>query len=163
MSQTVSAEVAGALSGRPGLCASRQPVGLRLRPRASSGENRAMQRWVAAAAIPLMILVACSSTSTTSSPGATSPSSAAPSASCVNKTEFDAAIQSAQGHVASAVSAVGVLNFGTAKEELQKAGEAAQHAGDLAEGASPEIKTELQSAVDSLNQAVTDLQDDNAT
>jgi hypothetical protein len=65
--------------------------------------------------------------------------------------------------VNSAISAATSLNFGTANEELQKAGEAVQHAADLAAAASPEIKNELQSAADSVSKAVSDLQNDNAT
>ena len=118
-----------------------------------------MHRWAAAAAVLLMILVACSSTSSstsTSSPATATSASAGPS--CVNRTEFDADIQSAQDHVTSAVAAATALNFGTAQEELEKAGAAIQHAADIAGEVSPDLKNELQSASDSVNKAVTDVQ-----
>ena len=120
-----------------------------------------MQRWVAAA-IPFMFLVACSSSSSTTSPAATTAPSASTSASCVNKTDFDAAMQSAKDHVTSATAAATSLNFGTAKDELQSAGADVQKAADLVGDASPEVKTELQTASDSVNQAITDLQNNNA-
>jgi hypothetical protein len=121
-----------------------------------------MQRWVATAAIALMLLVGCSSTST-SSPAATPTSSpASASASCVDKTDFDAAIQSAKDHVSSAVTAAAAVNFGTAKDELQQAADDVQNAGNLAGDASPEMKSELQSASDSVNKAITDLQNNDA-
>src|SRR4051812_33493938 len=110
-----------------------------------------MQRWVAAAAILFLVLVACSSSSSTTSPAAPPPSSASASAapSCVNRTEFDADIQSAQDHITSAVAAATALNFGTAQQELEKAGAAVQHAADIAGEVSPDLKNELQSASDS--------------
>jgi hypothetical protein len=118
-----------------------------------------MQRWVAAVAIPFTLLVACSSTSsTTSTPPATLPPTTSASASCVNKTEFDAAIQSAQDHVSAAVTAAASLNFGTAKDELQQAGQSVQNAANIVGDASPDMKNELQSASDSVNKAITDLQ-----
>jgi hypothetical protein len=121
-----------------------------------------MQRWVAAAAISFVMLVACSSTtSTTSTPPATVPPTASASASCVNKTDFDTAIQSAKDHVAAAVTAAASLNFGTAKDELQSAGDSAQSAANIVGDASPDMKSELQSASDSINQAITDLQNNN--
>jgi hypothetical protein len=121
-----------------------------------------MQRWVAAVGISFVFLVACSSTSSTSStpPGTLRPT-ASGSPSCVNKTEFDAAIQSAQDHVSAAVTAAASLNFGTAKDELQQAGQSVQNAADIVGAASPEMKNELQSASDSINQAITDLQNNN--
>ncbi len=120
-----------------------------------------MHRWAAAAAVLLMILVACSSTSSstsTSAPATATSASAGPS--CVNRTQFDATIQSAQDHITSAVSAATSLNFGTAKDELEKAGAEIQHAADIAGEVSPDLKNELQSASDSVNQAVSDLQND---
>jgi ABC-type amino acid transport substrate-binding protein len=54
------------------------------------------------------------------------------------------------------------LNIGTAKDELQKAGDSARSAADIAGEASPDMKTELQAAADSIDQAVTDLQNNNA-
>jgi ABC-type Fe3+-hydroxamate transport system substrate-binding protein len=129
--------------------------------------NRAMQRWGLAAALSMMILAACSSTSSsTSTPAATSPPSTSASASasggCVNKTDFEAAVGDAETHVQSAVSAVTSLNFGTATEELQKAGDSVRSAADIAGDASPDVKAELQAAADSVDQAVTDLQNNNA-
>src|SRR6186997_2497640 len=106
-----------------------------------------MHRWAAAAAVLLLILVACSSTSSstsTSSPATATSASAGPS--CVNRTQFDATIQSAQDHITSAVSAATSLNFGTAKDELEKAGAEIQHAADIAGEVSPDLKTELQAA-----------------
>jgi hypothetical protein len=118
-----------------------------------------MQRWLAAVAIPFILLVACSSTSsTTSTPPATAPPTASGSPSCVNKTDFDNAIQSAQDHVSAAVTSAASLNFGTAKDELQQAGQSVQDAANIVGEASPEVKNELQSAADSVNQAITDLQ-----
>ena len=117
-----------------------------------------MQRWVAAVAIPFLLLVACSSSSsTTSTPPATLPPTSS-SPSCVNKTDFDNAIQSAQDHVSAAVTAATSLNFGTARDELQQAGQSVQNAANIVGDASPEIKNDLQSASDSVNQAITDLQ-----
>jgi len=122
-----------------------------------------MRRGVAAAAVPLMILVACSSTtSSTSSPAASSTTPASSGASCVNQNEWDAALQSAQGHVTSAVSAATSFNFGSAKEELEKAGEALQHAADIAGEVSPTLKSDLQQASDSVDKAITDLQNNDA-
>jgi hypothetical protein len=124
-----------------------------------------MQRWGMAAALSMMILAACSSTSSsTSTPAATSPPSTSASASggCVNKTDFEAAIGDAESHVQSAVSAVTSLNFGTATDELQKAGDSVRSAADIAGDASPDVKAELQAAADSIDQAVTDLQNNNA-
>lgn len=129
----------------------------------ATGDNRAMQRWVAAVAVPFMLLVACASTSsTTSTPPATAPPTASGSASCVNKTEFDTAIQAAQDHVTAAVTAAASLNFGTAKDELQQAGQSVQDAANIVGDASPEMKNELQSASDSVNKAIADLQNNNA-
>jgi hypothetical protein len=54
------------------------------------------------------------------------------------------------------------LNFGTAQEELQKAGDSARKAADIVGDASPEMKSELQAAGDSIDQALTDLQNNNA-
>jgi hypothetical protein len=123
-----------------------------------------MRRWVAGAAVPLMLLVGCSSTSSsTSSPAAPPSTSASATASCVDKSNFDSAIQSAQDHVSSAVTSAASLNFGTAKDELQQAGQDLQNAADLVGEASPDIKNELQSASDRVNQAITDLQNNNAT
>jgi len=119
-----------------------------------------MQRWVAAVAIPFVLLVACSSTSSTTS---TPPASASSSASCVNKTNFDNAIQSAQDHVSAAVTAAASLNFGTAQDELQQAGQSVQDAANSVGDASPDVKSELQSASDSVNKGITDLQNNNAT
>jgi hypothetical protein len=122
-----------------------------------------MQRWGMAAALSMVILAACSSTSSSSStPVATTPPSVSVSGGCVNKTDFEAAVGDAQAHVQSAVSAVTSLNFGTAKDELQQAGDSAQSAANIAGDASPEMKTELQAASDSIDQAVTDLQNNNA-
>jgi len=121
-----------------------------------------MQRWLAAVAVSVMLLVACSSTSsTTSTPPATAPPSASGSLSCVNKTDFDNAIQSAQDHVSAAVTSAASLNFGTAKDELQQAGQSVQDAANIVGEASPEVKNELQSASASVNQAITDLQNNN--
>ena len=117
-----------------------------------------MQRWVAAVAIPFMLLVACSSTSSTTS---TPPATASGSPSCVNKTDFDNAIQSAQDHVSAAVTSAASLNFGTAKDELQQAGQSVQDAANIVGEASPEVKNELQSASASVDQAITDLQNNN--
>src|ERR1041384_2725938 len=101
-----------------------------------------MQRWVTAAAVPVMLLVGCStSSSTTSSPAAPPPASASSTASCVDKTDFDAAIQSAKDHAASAATAATSLNFGTAKDELQQAGQDLQHASDLVGDAAPDVKS----------------------
>jgi hypothetical protein len=122
-----------------------------------------MQRWVAAVAVSFTLLVACSSASSTNStsPAAVSPTastSASTSASCVNKTDFDNAIQSAQDHVTAAVTAAAALNFGTAQDELQQAGQSVQDAANIVGDASPEVKNDLQSATDSVNKAITDLQ-----
>jgi hypothetical protein len=80
----------------------------------------------------------------------------------VNKTDFEAAVSDAQTHVQSAVSAVTTLNFGTATDELQKAGDSAHTAADIVGEASPDMKSELQAAGDSIDQAVMDLQNNNA-
>jgi len=123
-----------------------------------------MKRWVVAAAVPVMLLVACSSTSSsTSSPAASSTTTPSATASCVDKSDFDATIQSAKDHVSSAATSASSLNFGTAKDELTQAGQDLQSAADLVGDASPDIKNELQSAGDQVNQAITDLQDNNAT
>lgn len=122
-----------------------------------------MQRWLAAAAVPVMLLVACSSTSSTTSSPAAPTTTASATASCVDKSTFDSTIQSAKDHVSSAVTAATSLNFGTAKDELQQAGQDLQNATDLVSDASPDIKDKLQSAADSVNQAVTDLQSNNGT
>ena len=125
-----------------------------------------MQRWVAAAAVPVMLLMACSSTSSsTSSPAASSTTTvtATATASCVDKSDFDSAIQSAKDHVSSAGTSAASLNFGTAKDELTQAGQDLQDAADLVGDASPDIKNQLQAATDKVNQAITDLQDNNAT
>jgi hypothetical protein len=118
-----------------------------------------MHRWFAVVAIPFTLLVACSSTSsTTSTPPTSAPPTASPSASCVNKTDFDTAIQSAKDHVSSAITAAASLNFGTAKDELQQAGQSVQDAANIVGDASPDVKNDLQSASDSVNKAITDLQ-----
>ena len=120
-----------------------------------------MQRWGMAALVA--ILAACASTSSTSTPAATPPTtSASASAGCVNKANFDAAINEAKSHVDSAISAVTSLDFGTAQEELQKAGDSARQAATIVGDASPDMKTELQAAADSIDQALTDLQNNNA-
>jgi hypothetical protein len=127
-----------------------------------TGKNRAMQRWMPAVATLFTLLVGCSSTSSTSStsPAAVSPT-ASVSASCVNKTEYDNAIQAAQDHVSAAVTAATSLNFGTAKDELQQAGQSVQDAGNIVGDASPDVKNDLQSAGESVNKAITDLQNNN--
>jgi hypothetical protein len=122
-----------------------------------------MQRWLMAVPIAFLLLVACSSTSsTTSTPPATAPPTASPSASCVNKTDYDTAIQSAKDHVSAAVTAATSLNFGTAKDELQQAGQSVQDAATIVGDASPDVKNELQSASDNVNKAITDLQNNDA-
>jgi hypothetical protein len=122
-----------------------------------------MHRWMAAAGISLLMVIACSNTTSTSSPAGPSTSSASASASCVNKTDFDAAVGSAKDHVSSAVTAAAALNLGTAKDELSKAGQAVQNAANIAGDGSPEMKNELQAAANSVNQAITDLQNNNVT
>jgi len=122
-----------------------------------------MHRWMAAAGISLLMVIACSNTTSTSSPAGPSTSSASAPASCVNKTDFDAAIGSAKDHVSSAVTAAAALNLGTAKDELSKAGQAVQNAANIAGDGSPEMKNELQAAANSVNQAITDLQNNNVT
>jgi hypothetical protein len=115
-----------------------------------------------AAALSMVILAACSSTSSSSSTSVATTPPVSASGGCVNKTDFEAAVADAQAHVQSAVSAVTSLNFGTAKDELQQAGDSVQSAANIAGDASPEMKTELQAASDSIDQAVTDLQNNNA-
>src|SRR4051794_220266 len=120
-----------------------------LPPVCPSGENRAMQRWVVAAAVPVMLLVACSSTSSsTSSPAASSTTTPSATASCVDKSDFDATIQSAKDHVSSAATSASSLNFGTAKDELTQAGRRPQSAGHPAGGPPPHIQDQRQPARD---------------
>ena len=46
---------------------------------------------------------------------------------------------------------------------MQQAGQSVQDAANIVGDASPEMKNELQSASDSVNKAITDLQNNNAT